>query len=303
MNILGVTSFDFLDKRKYSFFLSAFLILLGLWSCVKILLGTANLGIDFSGGTAIQLRFEKPVQIDAARSLLSERLGQDADLQEFPLENKLLIRLKGIEGDLGAISDKVVASFREGFSDNKFTIDSTTEIGPTVGKRLQKDAILAISIALIGILIYIAVRFELRFGMAAVAATFHDVLSVLGVLSLMGKEINLLIITALLTVAGYSLNDTVVIFDRIRENLRSKIKVPLDKTINRSINEVLQRTIITSVTTIFVLLALLTVGGEVIHDFSLSLFIGVLVGTYSSIFVASPVLYLWRGKKGKLIKA
>ena len=302
MNILGVTSFNFLDKRKYSFFLSAILILLGLWACVKILLGTANLGVDFTGGTAIQLRFEKPVKIDAARSLLSEKLGQDADLQEFPLENKLLIRLKGIEGDLGTMSDKIVMLFREGFSDNKFTIDSTTEIGPTVGKRLQKDAILAISIALIGILIYIAVRFELRFGVAAVAATFHDVLSVLGVLSLMGKEINLLIITALLTVAGYSLNDTVVIFDRIRENLRSKNKAPLDKTINRSINEVLQRTIITSVTTIFVLVALMVAGGEVIHDFALALFIGVLVGTYSSIFIASPVLFLWRGKKGKLIK-
>ncbi len=302
MNILGVTSFNFLDKRKYSFILSAILILLGLWSCIKIVLGMANLGIDFAGGTAIQLRFEKPVKIDAARSLLSENLGQDADLQEFPLENKLLIRLKGIESDLGSASDKVIASFREGFPDNKFTIDSTTEIGPTVGKRLQKDAILAISIALVGILIYIALRFELRFGIAAVAATFHDVLSVLGILSLMGKEINLLIITALLTVAGYSLNDTVVIFDRIRENLRSKNKATLDKTINKSINEVLQRTIITSVTTLFVLIALMVAGGEVIHDFSLALFIGVFVGTYSSIFIASPVLFLWRGKKGKLVK-
>lgn len=302
MNILGVTSFDFLGKRKYAFFLSAILILLGLWACVEILLGTANLGVDFTGGTAIQLRFEKPVKIDAARSLLSEKLGQDADLQEFPLENKLLIRLKGVEGDLGTMSDKIIVLFREGFSDNKFTIDSTTEIGPTVGKRLQKDAILAISVALIGILIYIALRFELRFGVAAVAATFHDVLAVLGILSLMGKEVNLLIITALLTVAGYSLNDTVVIFDRIRENLRSKIKAPLDKTINRSINEVLQRTIITSLTTIFVLVALMVAGGEVIHDFSLALFIGVLVGTYSSIFIASPVLFLWKGKKGKLIK-
>ncbi len=302
MNILGITNFNFLDKRKYSFILSAILILLGLWSCIKIVLGMANLGIDFAGGTAIQLRFEKPVKIDAARSLLSENLGQDADLQEFPLENKLLIRLKGIESDLGSASDKVIASFREGFPDNKFTIDSTTEIGPTVGKRLQKDAILAISIALVGILIYIAIRFELRFGMAAVAATFHDVLSVLGILSLMGKEINLLIITALLTVAGYSLNDTVVIFDRIRENLRSKNKATLDKTINRSINEVLQRTIITSVTTLFVLIALMVAGGEVIHDFSLALFIGVFVGTYSSIFIASPVLFLWRGKKGKLVK-
>ena len=302
MNILGITNFNFLDKRKYSFILSAILILLGLWSCIKILLGMANLGIDFAGGTAIQLRFEKPVKIEAARSLLSENLGQDADLQEFPLENKLLIRLKGIESDLGSASEKVVASFREGFPDNKFTIDSTTEIGPTVGKRLQKDAILAISIALVGILIYIAVRFELRFGMAAVAATFHDVLSVFGILSLMGKEINLLIITALLTVAGYSLNDTVVIFDRIRENLRSKNKAPLDKTINRSINEVLQRTIITSLTTLFVLIALMVAGGEVIHDFSLALFIGVFVGTYSSIFIASPVLFLWRGKKGKLVK-
>jgi preprotein translocase subunit SecF len=302
MDILGITNFDFLSKRKYSFILSLCLVLIGLWSFGKILFGSANLGIDFAGGTAIQLRFEKPVKIDAARNLLSERLDQDADLQEIPLENKLLIRLKGVEGDLGAVSDKVIASFREGFSDNTFTVDSTTEIGPTVGKRLQKDAILAISIALIGILIYIAVRFELRFGLAAVVATFHDVLAVFGIVSFMGKEVNLLIITALLTIAGYSLNDTVVIFDRIRENLRVKVKAPIDVTINKSINEVLQRTIITSVTTVFVLIALFIVGGEVIHDFSLALFIGVLVGTYSSIFVASPVLFLWRGKKGRLIK-
>ncbi|MFQ5900986.1 MAG: protein translocase subunit SecF [Thermodesulfobacteriota bacterium] len=303
MDILGDTKFDFLGKKRGAFFLSGFLVIIGLIALVEIVIGRANLGIDFAGGASIQLKFKETVRIDAARELLSEGLKQDIDLQEFPLDNKLLIRLKEVEGGLGTISDRIKNIFKQGFPENDFTVEATTEIGPTVGKRLQKDAMWAISIALLGILAYIAWRFEFRFGIAAVIATFHDVLAVLGILTIMNKEINLLIITALLTIAGYSLNDTVVIFDRIREDLRVKSKASLEDIINMSINEVLRRTIITSLTTLLAVIALLSIGGEVLHDFSFALFLGVIIGTYSSIFVASPLLFLWKGKRGRLIRS
>ncbi len=223
-------------------------------------------------------------------------------MQEFSGTNKLLVRVKKTDGELRGVSEAIGEALSRGFPENPYTIDSTTEVGPTVGKRLQKDALWAIIISLIGILIYVAWRFEFRFGVAAVVATFHDVLAVLGILFILDNEINLLIVTALLTIAGYSLTDTVVVFDRIRENLRKRTKEDFVPLINRSVNEVLRRTIVTSGTTLLVLVALLVLGGEVIHDFSLTLAMGVIVGTYSSIFVASPLLLLWKSKSGKLVK-
>ncbi len=302
MDIWGETHIDFLGKRRVTFVLSAFLALLGLAAVVSIPLGKANLGTDFAGGVAIQFRFERPVEIDRIRKTLADNGFSDADLQQFAERNKLLVRVKRTEGDLRLVSKSIGEIFSREFSDNPYTIDSTTEVGPTVGKKLQRDALWAVTISLLGILAYVAWRFEFRFGVAAVVATFHDVLAVTGIIYLLNKEINLLIITALLTLAGYSLTDSVVVFDRIRENLRKRTKEGLYATINRSINEVLRRTIVTSLTTLLVLAALITLGGEVIHDFSFTLFLGVLVGTYSSIFVASPLLYEWRGKKGKLIR-
>ncbi len=300
MDILGDTNIDFIGKKRYSFVVSALLALMGILAVAGIVFNRANLGIDFAGGVSVQLAFERPVDVGKARKVLSEGGFKKADLQEFAAGNKLLIRLKG-EGDIKGISEKIVEAFKKGFPDNPFVVEGTTEIGPTVGKRLQKDALWAITIALIGILIYIAWRFEFVFGVAAVIATFHDVLAVLGIFYLLNKEINLLIVTALLTLAGYSLTDTVVVFDRIRENLRSTRKEGLVTVINRSINEVLRRTIVTSLTTLLVLLALLSFGGEVIHDFSFALFLGVIVGTYSSVFLASPLLTVWKGK-GRLLR-
>jgi len=179
-------------------------------------------------------------------------------------------------------------------------VDSTTEIGPKVGKSLRDDALVAILFSAIGMIVYIAWRFEFSFGVAAAIATFHDVFAVLGIFYILGKEVNLLLITALLTLAGYSLSDTVVIYDRIRENLRLRPRDPLDQVMNSSINEVLSRTLVTGVTVLLVLLALFFFGGEVLHDFSLALLIGLIIGTYSSIFVASPIVYEWR--KGKKVK-
>ncbi len=300
IEILGKTNINFLGMRKYSFFLSGILILLGLYAILQLGFGQANLGIDFAGGTAVQLKFENPIQMDKARRALETNGFKDCELQQFTEGNKLLIQVKKSTAvPMGKAADQIVAIFSREFSENKFVVDSTTEIGPKVGKNLQKDTMIAVSVAIIGIILYIAWRFEFVFGVAATIATFHDVLAVLGLFFILGKEVNLLLVTALLTLAGYSLTDTVVVYDRIRENIRMKLKEALENVINRSINEVLSRTIVTALTTVLACLALFLFGGEVIHDFSFALLIGICVGTYSSIFVASPIVYEWR--KGQKI--
>ncbi|OGW43543.1 MAG: protein-export membrane protein SecF [Nitrospirae bacterium RBG_16_43_11] len=296
--IIGETNIDFMGFRKYAFIFSGILTLIGIIAIIQILLGHGNLGIDFGGGTAVQLKFEKPVRIDTARAALIKNGVEDAELQEFPEDNKILIRLKQLVTTTEPVADRIISIFKQEIPDNTFVVDSSSEIGPTVGRKLQKDAIIAVVLSFIGIIIYIAFRFEFRFGIAAAIATFHDVIVVVGLFYLLNKEINLLVITALLTLAGYSLTDTVVVFDRIREYLRVRRRDPIEMIINNGINHVLGRTIIVSLTTLLVLIALFFFGGEVIHDFSFALLMGVLVGTYSSVFVASPLLILWKGKAG-----
>ncbi len=295
MDIIKGKYFDILGKRKYALVVSVIFAIIGFVAVVSIPLGRANLGTDFSGGLSVQLRFENSFEMDDMRDALKVGGFADADLQEVTGGNKLIVRLKRNE-DVTGTGLAVGEVFKKAMPENPFMVDSTTEVGPTVGKKLQKDAFWAIVISLVGIFLYVAWRFQMRFGVAAVVATFHDVLAVLGILYIMDKEINLLIITGLLTLAGYSLNDTVVVFDRIRENMRKGGKDKFEVVINRSITEVLRRTVVTSVTTLLVLVVLLLIGGEVIHDFALTLCLGVLVGTYSSIFVASPLLMLWKGK-------
>jgi preprotein translocase subunit SecF len=297
IELLGKTNIPFIQLRKYAFVISGILVLLGIIALVQLLRGQANLGIDFAGGTAVQLKFEKPFQLDKARHALDVNGFKDSELQQFTEGNKLLIQVKKATTE-GRAADRILQIFAKEFSGNKFVVDSTTEIGPKVGKNLQHDTLIAVILSAIGMILYIAWRFDFSFGIAACIATFHDVLAVLGIFFLLGKEVNLLLITALLTLAGYSLTDTVVVYDRIRENLRLRPKEPLDALINGSINEVLSRTIVTSSTVFLVCLALFFFGGEVIHDFSFALLVGVVIGTYSSIFVASPVVYEWRkGKK------
>jgi len=293
---IGQTSIDFMGFRKYAFVFSGIITLIGIFAIIQIILGHGNLGIDFGGGTAVQLKFEKPLRIDAARSVLIQNGIQDAELQEFPEDNKILIRLKKLVATTEPVADRIISMFKQDIPDNTFIVDSSTEIGPTVGRQLQKDAITAVILSFIGIIIYIALRFEFKFGIAAAIATFHDVIVVVGLFYLLNKEINLLVITALLTLAGYSLTDTVVVFDRIREYLRVRRKEPIEIIINNGINHVIGRTVIVSLTTLLVLVALFFFCLEVIHDFSFALLMGVLVGTYSSIFVASPLLVIWKGK-------
>ena len=301
LEIVGKTNIDFMGKRHVAFGVSSLLVLIGLIALVQIGTGAANLGIDFAGGTAVQLKFENEISLEQARQALGKHGLHEAELQEFTQDHKLLIRVK-TEGTLEQkIAERIVEVFEEEFSHNKFVIDSSMEIGPTIGHRLQQDALLAITISLIGIILYVATRFELRFGVAAAIATFHDVLAVLGIYYLLDKEITLLVVTALLTLAGYSLTDSVVVFDRIRENLRARRRDSILNIINAGINQVLTRTLITTLTVVLVLVPLTMFGGEVLHDFSLALLLGVIIGTYSSVFVASPLLLMWPGGKGRLL--
>jgi preprotein translocase subunit SecF len=297
IEIIGKTNIDFMGKRPFAFAFSGLLALIGVFAVIQVARGQANLGIDFAGGTSVQIKFSDGVPLEDIRGSLEDAGLKDFDLQDLPTVNKILVRVKKHEEELGGFSDLIVSTLRKDFAAQAPVVDSTTEIGPKVGKKLRRDAFLAVIAATIGILIYVAFRFRFRFGVGATAATFHDVLAVFGIFHLMGKEINLILVSALLMIAGYSLTDTVVVFDRIRENARGRLRGQTNALINTSINEVLSRTIIVSLTTLLAAAALFFFGGEVIHDFSLAIILGVVIGTYSSIFVASPVVLLWTGGK------
>jgi len=294
IEILGKTKIDFISRRRIAFGVSAILSLVGIVSIVQMTRGAANLGIDFAGGTSVQLKFQKPVDLGQIRALLAANGLKESEPQQFAGGDRIMVRLKRAEGGQGGMAQRVQDIFTKGLPENPFVVEGTNEVGPAIGKDLQKAAFWAITISLIGIIAYIAWRFEFKFGVAAAIATFHDVLAVLGLFYLLNREITLLVVTALLTLAGYSLTDTVVVFDRIRENLRGRRRESLADVINMSINEVLSRTVVTSLTVLLVLIALFLLGGEVLYDFSLALIAGVLVGTYSSWFVASPIVYEWR---------
>ena len=297
IELIKHTKIDFMGKRKYALTFSTIMVLLGILSIVQIMRGTANLGIDFAGGTAVQIKFNENVPLQDVREALTAGGIADFDLQDLPTENKILIRIKKGEQTLGNLSKEIISILSKKFSEANIVVDSSTEIGPKVGARLRNDAFWAIIAAIIGILIYITFRFQFRFSVGATIATFHDVLAVLSIFYLTGKEINLILVSALLMIAGYSLTDTVVVFDRIRENMRTKYKKSALDIVNDSLNEVLSRTIITSLTTFFAAFALYVVGGEVIHDFAFAIMAGIIIGTYSSIYVASPiVLLLGEGK-------
>jgi preprotein translocase subunit SecF len=302
LEIVKNTNIDFMGRRKFAFIFSGILAIIGIIAVVQVGNGRANLGIDFAGGTAIQLKFTKKADLSSVRKALEEGGVRDVELQDFPGTSKILIRVKKSEQQLGKSADTITGVITQKLPDNPYVVDSTTEIGPKVGSRLRADAAKAIAMSVIGILIYIAIRFRFNFAVGATVATFHDVLAVLGIFYLLGREINLIVVTALLTIAGYSLTDTVVVFDRIRENLKLRLKDSVETVMNVSINEVLSRTIVTSMTVFLSSLALFLFGGEVIHDFALAMLMGVIVGTYSSVFVASPIVLLWGGKKKPLGK-
>jgi preprotein translocase subunit SecF len=294
LELLKKTQIDFIGKRHIAYAISSLLVLAGIVALIQVSRGTANMGIDFAGGTSIQVKFAQPLDLGAVREALSKNGIKDSEPQQFADGRTVMIRLKRAADAVAGTSQLVQEALKKELPSNPFTLESSTEVGPAIGKDLQKKALLAVVISLAGIVVYIAWRFKFDFGVAATIATFHDVLAVLGVVFLLNKEITLLIVTALLTIGGYSLTDTVVVYDRIRENLRSRRKEGLGDVINASINQVLSRTAMTSLTVLLAALSMFLMGGEVIHDFSFALLIGVLVGTYSSWFVASPLIYEWR---------
>ncbi len=293
MEFLGKTNFDFIGKWKISFVISAIISIIGLIAIVQMARGVANMGIDFTGGTSIQLKFDKPVMLSDARKALHSGGITELELQEVKEGNKLLVKLPRKSAlAVGKASEIVSTAFTKAFPGLQVTVESTTEIGPSIGDKLRKDTIIAVAISMLAIICYIAWRFDFKFGVGAIVATLHDILGMFAAYYLTGREFNLLFITAVLTIAGYSLTDTVVVFDRIRENLHKDLKGSLHKIFNTSINEVLSRSIITSLTTFLAAIALFVWGGEVIHDFSFALLVGIIVGVYSSVFVASPVVLM-----------
>ena len=297
IEIIKKTNIDFMGKRNIALAISGIFILIGFIAIIQIARGAANLGIDFAGGTSVQIKFNRSIPLQDIRDVLAQGDVTDFDLQDLPTENKILIRIKKGEETLGNMSTKIISILSQEFSESNVVVDSTTEIGPKVGARLRQDAMWAIMAAIIGLLIYITVRFQFRFSVGATVATFHDVLAVLCIFYLMGKEINLILVSALLMIAGYSLTDTVVVFDRIRENLKFRGRKSTIDIVNQSLNEVLSRTIITSLTTFFAAFALYVLGGEVIHDFAFAIMLGIIIGTYSSMFVASPIVLLMGHEK------
>lgn len=302
LNFLQFTkkpNIDFMKVRKITFSISGIMVLVGLVAFLQIARGNANLGVDFSGGSLLQYKAEQPFSMAEVRSAFNRNNMEGINLQEVENENRLIIKVKKSEAVVADLGDDVNLIFAKELPDKGFILESQEEIGSSVSAILRNKAIQAIMISLAGVIIYLAFRFDLGFGLAAAAATFHDVLVVLGICWLFNVEITLLIVTALLTLAGYSLNDSVVVFDRIRENMRKRDRFQLTPgVINDSVNQVISRTIVTSLTSAMVLLSLFLFGGSVIHDFSFALLIGVMIGTYSSIFIASPLLTFWKRDRG-----
>ena len=285
------THFDFMGKIKTAMTISGLVILVGLGSVA--LSGGLKYGIDFAGGTLIQLQFKTAPDIEVIRDGLKTIALGESTIQEFGSKRDILIRVQRSEEKLEAVGSKVRNSLSGKFNKDDITIARVEMVGPKVGRDLREKALLSILYAVIGIVIYISWRFELQYAIAAIIALAHDVLVTLGAFSILDKEFTLVVIAAFLAIIGYSLNDTIVVFDRIRENLRRRGKNTLVQSVNASINQTLSRTLLTSGTTLMVVAALFFFGGEIIHDFSFALLVGVLVGTYSSIFIASTFLVYW----------
>ena len=288
------TRFDFMGKIKAAMIISGIVILIGLGSIV--ISGGLKYGIDFAGGTLVQLQFKSPPDIEVIRDGLKTIGLGESTIQEFGSKKDILIKVERSEEKLEAVGAMVKRSLSGNFHFDDIIVERVEMVGPKVGRDLREKALLSILYAIIGIVIYISWRFEFQYAIAAIIALIHDVLVTMGVFSVLDKEFTLVIVAAFLTIIGYSLNDTIVVFDRIRENLRRKGKRSLSEIINSSINQTLSRTLLTSGTTLLVVLALFFFGGEIIHDFSFALLVGVFVGTYSSIFIASVFLVYWASR-------
>ena len=279
---LNIPVIDFVGKRKFAMIFSAILLIA---SIASISFQGLKFGIDFTGGTLIELGYEKTADLEDIRLKLSEGDFKGTNVQYFGSDTEVLIQLEPQEVSSAKLSSSIIRMLGDGIDVRRVEF-----VGPKVGEELTNDGGLAMLYALIGILIYVAFRFEYRFALGSIAALVHDVIITLGIFSILQIEFDLTVLAAILAVIGYSLNDTIVVFDRIRENFLSTRQVEVEPIINEALNQTLSRTLMTSLTTLLVLLALFYLGGEVIHSFAGALLIGVIVGTYSSIYVASSMI-------------
>jgi len=278
--------FDFVGSRRIAAICSGLLLIV---SIVSLFVNGLNFGIDFSGGTLVELGYQETIELDNVRVALANSQFSDAIVQYFGTAKNVLIRIVSQENmNSSTISNELINLLQQ--AGQAVEIRRVEFVGPEVGEDLTESGGLAMLYALGGILLYVTLRFQLRFSVGAIAALVHDVIITVGVFSVLQLDFNLTVLAALLAVIGYSLNDTIVVFDRIRENFRKMKKAESREVINTSLNQTLSRTLITSLTTLLVLAALFIFGGKIIHAFSLALIIGVLIGTYSSIYVASQVI-------------
>src|SRR5512141_3270542 len=297
------TKIDFMGLRRYAFAFSTILVLLGFVGTAQIYRGKAVLGIDLAGGTEIQLKFQKPFKMDEIRSLLAKAGHGEATLQEVSGENILMLKLRAHgKQEEKMVAEPMVNLLRQSLPGNPFVVESVSEIGPAIGHKLRRDAELAMLISALAIIIYLAWRFEFKFGVAAAVATFHDIFAIVGIFWALGIEMDLLFITALLTIGGYSLTDTVVVFDRIRANIRLRKMKTFSETVALPVYLFFLRCFSIFLIVFIAVVTLHVFGGIVLHNFALALAIGIVIGTYSSIFVASPVVALWRGEKMTEVK-
>lgn len=280
---------NFVRAMKWCVIFSA---ILTVFSLAVLLIKGITYGIDFAGGTLIQIKLNREVPTDSIRNALTNLGINDAIIQPFG-PNEFIVRTAETSSEFKGISEKLEESLSNLFGSGALQIQRVEFVGPKVGKDLTKKAIFAVLLSWIGMLIYIAFRFELRYAVGGIVGVIHDVVVVLGFFALLGREFSLPVVAALLTTIGYSIHDSIVVFDRIRENVRKESKKPLSIVMNESINQTLSRTILTSLTTAMVVAVLYLFGGPVINDFAFVLLVGVIFGTYSSVFIASPVVLAW----------
>ncbi|HEX2250985.1 MAG TPA: protein translocase subunit SecF [Gemmatimonadales bacterium] len=292
MRLFANANYDFLGRRRIAYLITLAFIVPGL---LVVALRGVNYSVEFTGGTLMQVQSEQPVDVGAVRSALAARGIQGAEIQMFGSDRELVIRARvaqqGTDADdtqstAGALRQALDASLGPG----KYTVLRTEAVGPKVGGELRHKALMAILLSFLAVLAYLAYRFEWRFGVAAVIATAHDIIASIAFIGIVRLEVSLFVVAGLLTILGYSLNDTIVIFDRIRENLHLRKRDQFGDILNRSINETLPRTVFTGTTALGSLLALAILGGEVVRPFALLMLFGVIVGTFSSVFIAAPAL-------------
>lgn len=284
------TNIDFVGKMKLAFTISLIMIVISIASV--LLHGGLNLGIDFAGGALVQIKFQKETTTESLRSALRQIKLENSIIQQLGSQ-EIVIRAAESTSDLKGLSSRIEDALNASYGKGSFEVRRVEVVGPKVGRDLTNKAIMAIIFSWIGMLIYISWRFEFRYAVGGIIALIHDVIITVGALSLLNKEFTLTIIAALLTIVGYSINDTIVIYDRIRENVRKGIKKDLGGIMNVSINETLGRTILTSLTVFTVLAVLFFLGGEVIHDFAFAMLVGVISGVYSTVYIASPLVLAW----------